>query len=134
MTVVGEAGIGKSRLIDEFCRIAGGEAHVLRGRCLAYGRGITFWPLVEVVGRAAGIDAEDAPGAAREKLRALFPEDSAGTEAADRVAGPSGCPIGQFPVEEVYWGPASSSKSWRARSPWSWWSRTSTGPRAPSST
>ena len=104
MTVVGEAGIGKSRLIDEFCRIAGGEAHVLRGRCLAYGRGITFWPLVEVVGRAAGIDAEDGPGAAREKLRALFPEDSTGTEAADRVAGAIGLSDRQFPVEEVYWG------------------------------
>ena len=104
VTVVGEAGIGKSRLIDEFCRIAGGDARVLRGRCLAYGRGITFWPLVEVVGQAAGIGAEDAPGEAREKLRALFPPDGAGTEAADRLAGAIGLSGRQFPVEEVYWG------------------------------
>ena len=54
VTVVGEAGVGKSRLIDEF--IALGEratSTVLRGRCLAYGDGITFWPLAEAV-RAGG--------------------------------------------------------------------------------
>ena len=59
---------------------------------------------MEVVGRAAGIDAEDGPGAAREKLRELFPEDSTGTDAADRVAGAIGLSDRQFPVEEVYWG------------------------------
>jgi class 3 adenylate cyclase/tetratricopeptide (TPR) repeat protein len=104
VAVVGEAGIGKSRLVEEFSRMAGAGAHVLRGRCLAYGRGITFWPLVEIVGRAAGISAEDAPGAAREKLRALFAQDNAGTEAADRVAGAIGLSDRQFPIEEVYWG------------------------------
>jgi predicted ATPase len=104
VTVLGEAGIGKSRLIDEFSRLVGGEARVLRGRCLAYGRGITFWPLVEVVGRAAGIGAEDPPSAAREKLWALFAEDALAAEAADRVSSAIGLSDSQFPVEEVYWG------------------------------
>ena len=104
VAVVGEAGIGKSRLVEEFSRMAGGAARVLWGRCLAYGRGFTFWPLVEVVGRAAGITADDAPAAAREKLRALFPADSAGADAADRIAGAIGLSDRQYPVEEVYWG------------------------------
>ncbi|MFL6127681.1 MAG: adenylate/guanylate cyclase domain-containing protein [Mycobacteriales bacterium] len=102
VTVLGEAGIGKSRLIDEFCRIVGPEARVLRGRCLAYGRGITFWPLVEVVRQAAGIGDEDLLPTARAKLAAAL--GAGGEAAADRIASAIGLADRQFPVEEVYWG------------------------------
>jgi len=46
-TILGTAGVGKSRLAAEF--LNGVDATVLRGRCLSYGEGITYWPLVEVV-------------------------------------------------------------------------------------
>jgi predicted ATPase/class 3 adenylate cyclase len=49
LTVLGEAGFGKSRLVQEFVREVGAEATVLRGRCLPYGEGITYWPLAEIV-------------------------------------------------------------------------------------
>jgi class 3 adenylate cyclase len=55
VTVVGPAGMGKSRLSSEFCSSLRDEATILTGRCLAYGDGITFWPLVEIVG-ALGSD------------------------------------------------------------------------------
>ena len=46
-TVVGDPGVGKSRLVGEALdRI---DARVVRGRCLSYGEGITYWPVVEVV-------------------------------------------------------------------------------------
>src|SRR5919197_5201142 len=48
VTVVGAAGVGKSRLIAEFLAERDG-ARVLQGRCLSYGDGITYWPVVEVV-------------------------------------------------------------------------------------
>ena len=54
LTVVGEAGIGKSRLVAELSAIAGADGTVLTGRCPAYGEGITFWPLREVVLQALG--------------------------------------------------------------------------------
>ena len=79
------------------------QAQVLRGRCLAYGRGITFWPLVEIVRQAAGIGEEDLPATARAKLGALFGEDGT-ADAVDRVASAIGLSDRQFPVEEVYWG------------------------------
>jgi class 3 adenylate cyclase/tetratricopeptide (TPR) repeat protein len=53
VTVVGEAGIGKSRLSRELVSELGDGATVLAGRCLAYGDGITYWPLVDMVRRAA---------------------------------------------------------------------------------
>ena len=54
--VVGEPGIGKTRLAREFTERLGEEARVLVGRCLAYGDGITYWPLREILREAAGGD------------------------------------------------------------------------------
>ena len=54
VTVVGAPGIGKSRLAHEFVTRLGERATVLRGRCLPYGEGITFWPLAEMVKEAGG--------------------------------------------------------------------------------
>jgi DNA-binding SARP family transcriptional activator/class 3 adenylate cyclase len=53
-TVLGDAGIGKSRLAREFAEALGAEVQVLTGHCLAYGDGITFWPLREVLLQATG--------------------------------------------------------------------------------
>lgn len=53
-TLLGEAGIGKSRLAKEFVASIGSEAHVVTGRCPAYGEGITFLPLREAVLEAVG--------------------------------------------------------------------------------
>ncbi len=48
-TLLGAAGVGKSRLVRAFLDIVGDRARVLRGRCLPYGEGITYWPVVEVL-------------------------------------------------------------------------------------
>jgi tetratricopeptide (TPR) repeat protein len=48
VTLVGPPGIGKSRLARELDSALAGEAAVLSGRCLPYGDGITYWPLVEI--------------------------------------------------------------------------------------
>jgi class 3 adenylate cyclase len=49
VTVLGPAGIGKTRLAGELAARTGEEATVLQGRCLPYGEGITFWPLQEIL-------------------------------------------------------------------------------------
>ena len=69
-TLVGNAGIGKSRLVGEvLARVAaGGGARVLRGRVLPYGAGITYWPLMEIVREDAGIKSDDHRDAALAKL------------------------------------------------------------------
>ena len=54
VTVMGPAGVGKSRLTREFLPRLGDQTMVVVGRCLPYGEGITFWPIVEVLRAAAG--------------------------------------------------------------------------------
>ena len=49
ITIVGDPGVGKSRLVQEFPTASPRSATVLPGRCLPYGDGITFWPLLEAV-------------------------------------------------------------------------------------
>lgn len=71
-TLVGMAGIGKTRLAREAISAFGGEAQTFWGRCLAYGEGITYWPLVEIVQAAAGIGHDDAVDVANSKLAALL--------------------------------------------------------------
>ena len=54
-TILGAAGVGKSRLVAEFLAGVRDDARVLRGRCLPYGEGITYLPVAEIVRQAAGI-------------------------------------------------------------------------------
>jgi DNA-binding SARP family transcriptional activator/class 3 adenylate cyclase len=53
-TIFGDAGVGKTRLVQELGRSVDRDVRVLTGRCLSYGEGITYWPLREIVGQAAG--------------------------------------------------------------------------------
>jgi class 3 adenylate cyclase/tetratricopeptide (TPR) repeat protein len=73
MTLVGEAGIGKSRLLEELHRLldAGSAGFSWRqGRCLPYGDGVTFWAFAEIVKQQAGILETDSAGVAAERLHA----------------------------------------------------------------
>jgi class 3 adenylate cyclase/tetratricopeptide (TPR) repeat protein len=56
-TVLGTAGVGKSRLTAEFLAQLDGAARVVRGRCLPYGEGITYWPVVEILKQLLGANA-----------------------------------------------------------------------------
>jgi tetratricopeptide (TPR) repeat protein len=67
VTVIGDPGVGKSRLAAEFLERV--DAAVVRGRCLSYGEGITYWPVVEVLKQ---LDALPSDPAAAGPLRSLL--------------------------------------------------------------
>ena len=100
VTVLAEAGVGKTRLLEEFERSLDDHALVLRGRCLPYGRGITFWPLGEIVRAVGGIGLDDSPEAALQKLRALVGPGGEGI--AERIGAAIGLVERQFPVDELF--------------------------------
>lgn len=89
VTILGPPGIGKSRLALELASSLEDRATVLRGRCLPYGEGITFWPLAEIV---RGLDLD---------------ETLAGVEDAARIAshirGAAGLAKAGGTIEETFW-------------------------------
>ena len=66
VTVAGEAGVGKSRLVAE--ALAAVDSRVVRGRCLPYGEGITYWPVVEAVKQLALLPSDPVAEAAIRSL------------------------------------------------------------------
>jgi class 3 adenylate cyclase/tetratricopeptide (TPR) repeat protein len=72
VTVMGDAGVGKSRLASEF--LGSIEATVAQGRCPPYGEGITYWPVVEVLKQ---LDVSSPDEAAVVAIRSLLGESDA---------------------------------------------------------
>jgi class 3 adenylate cyclase/tetratricopeptide (TPR) repeat protein len=95
-TVVGPAGIGKSRLARELVGTVEPEARVLVGRCLPYGEGITFWPLAEMVKQLVG--DEVAHG-----VTTLMDGDANAQLVAERVAAAVGASAAESQPEETPW-------------------------------
>jgi class 3 adenylate cyclase/predicted ATPase len=77
VSVVGVAGVGKTRLSWEFEKYIDGLAQDVwwhRGRCLAYGEGVAYWALAEMVRSRAGILEGEEPDSALAKVRAMLEE------------------------------------------------------------
>jgi class 3 adenylate cyclase len=103
VTVVGAAGMGKSRLAKEFADSLQGAATVAVGRCLSYGEGLTFWPLREVVEELAGTDDGDSSEEAQAKIARLLPEDDDKATVVERVAGAFGLfDAAAYPTETAW--------------------------------
>jgi predicted ATPase/class 3 adenylate cyclase len=103
VTVLGAAGVGKSRLVSELVSDVGDEATTLRGRCLPYGEGITYWPLAELVRDAVG----QGLGSAEESVAAIaaqLPGEPRAEVIAERVAETLGVVRpGAARSEETFW-------------------------------
>jgi class 3 adenylate cyclase/tetratricopeptide (TPR) repeat protein len=78
VTIIGEAGVGKTRLVAEALNPR--EARVVRGRCLPYGDGITYWPVVEVIKQLDALPSDEGAAAA---IRSLLGESEAGASAEE---------------------------------------------------
>src|SRR5256885_8763200 len=115
--IVGAPGIGKSRLLLELVGRLEGRFDVHWGKCLSYGEGITYWPVMEIFKSAAGIlqsdDRETSAARLDAFLETLRPED---LDQLPTIASPPSNPIGiptpprgayatgQISQAELHWG------------------------------
>jgi predicted ATPase/class 3 adenylate cyclase len=105
VTVIGVAGVGKSRLIREVSSRLADRARILEGHCLSYGEGITFWPLAEIMKQAADIDDTNPPEEAVAKIRAMLSLRDAEESSliAERVGAAMGLGEAQGAIQETFW-------------------------------
>ena len=96
VTLVGEAGIGKTRLAREFVTAVRGEAQVLVGRCVSYGEGATYLPIAEVVRKAA-------PNTSLAGIRELLEGEEDANVVAGRVAELIGLAESPAAPGEAFW-------------------------------
>ena len=103
-TVLGVGGVGKSRLMAAFVDEVGDRATILRGRCLPYGEGITFYPLAEALDRRRGPARDGHAGGGPPQARdALAGDDDDAAAIAERVGQAIGLHGGETTPEEMRW-------------------------------
>jgi class 3 adenylate cyclase/tetratricopeptide (TPR) repeat protein len=101
-TMLGQPGVGKSRLIAEAIGDGAQGATVLRGSCLPYGEGITFWPVTEIVREAVHAAEIDRVEDVRRGLAELLADEENAAVVAEGVAQLIGGPGGR-PTDELFW-------------------------------
>ena len=116
-TVFGPAGVGKSRLTQEVIRSVETRATVSRGRCLPYGRGITFWPLIEIVHGMAGLSDGDSAEKARASVRKLLADEDDADVITDRIVQVIGLGEEEVRAQETFWAVRKLFESIARRQP-----------------
>ena len=96
LIVLGEAGLGKTRLASEFVASLGEQASALVGRCVSYGEGATYLPLAEIVRQVA-------PERPQATIERLLEGDEHAAVVAERIAELTGHTEGTAPTGELFW-------------------------------
>jgi class 3 adenylate cyclase/tetratricopeptide (TPR) repeat protein len=102
-TVVGSAGVGKSRLTREFLHHLADRAAVVEGHCVPYGVGVTFWPVNEAIRRAAGIGPRTGTSQARRRIAAALDGMADGELVAPRIQSLLGLRRAAPGLQETFW-------------------------------
>ena len=102
-TILGVPGVGKSRLTRELLADLPHGSIVVRGRCLSYGDGITYWPVMEMLTAVAGISDTDSPAEIRAKIDALMRGANDAAIASERLAEFLGLAGATASPEQTHW-------------------------------
>jgi class 3 adenylate cyclase/tetratricopeptide (TPR) repeat protein len=116
-TLLGTAGVGKSRLVAEVLPTLDPEPLVLTGRCLPYGEGITFWPVLEFLKASAGVTEDDPTEAVTRKIRGVLGDIQDAEAIATRLLSLLGLAQQAGALEETFWAVRRYVETLAVRSP-----------------
>ena len=103
VTVFGSAGLGKSRLTQEFVDRVEATARVLTGRCLPYGEGITYWPVAELIRSACNVSASSSPDEARAAIASTLADLPETDKVVPRLEAIVGLSDANPDTQEIFW-------------------------------
>ena len=127
VTIYGEAGVGKTRLVEEFEAWTGALAdppRVVRGRCLPYGEGVTYWPLAEILKEHADVFDDDTSDDALRKIEGtvgkLLTDADPLQTGAERTAAALAFTLGLEDPAQPFAGSSSDPRLVRAETSEAW--------------
>src|SRR5215469_11078303 len=103
VTVVGSAGVGKTRLTRAFLRGLADRATVVEGHCVPYGEGVTFWPVSEAIRRAVDIGPRTGTSQARRRIAARLDGMADSESVAPRIQSLLGLRRAAPGLQETFW-------------------------------
>jgi class 3 adenylate cyclase/tetratricopeptide (TPR) repeat protein len=116
-TVLGVAGVGKSRLVEEFIGSVGDQAQVAMGRCLAYGHGITYWPVAEAIRDGLGLGEDDPPDTTMARLHELLEAEPDAERISTIVGGLLVIADSPSTADETFWAIRKTFEAMARRTP-----------------
>jgi class 3 adenylate cyclase/tetratricopeptide (TPR) repeat protein len=116
-TILGAAGVGKSRVVNDFVERRGGEARAVYGRCLAYGEGITYWPLGEIVRTLADLSDADDAATGQAKVEAFLQGEEDASAVAERIGAAIGLIEARATPQETAWAARRLFEVFASRQP-----------------
>jgi class 3 adenylate cyclase len=102
-TVFGAAGVGKTRLTEEFLTAHAPSVRVIRSRCLSYGDGTSLWPLLEMLRASAGFSGTEDDDQGRGRLADVFGGDADAAQVTELLAPLAGLGGTSAAIEEIQW-------------------------------
>jgi class 3 adenylate cyclase/tetratricopeptide (TPR) repeat protein len=117
VTVLAAAGVGKSRLAQEFAARLADRARVATGRCLAYGEGLTFWPVIELLRNVAAVGEHDDRATIQAALARLLDSPDDGPLAVERLSALLGAAESAPGIQQTFWAVRKLLESLAAREP-----------------
>lgn len=117
VTVVGAPGIGKTRLVSEFLAQVGDRAEVITSRCVSYGQGITFWPVVQLLRQSLGLSGGESDEVTRYALDQLMAASPDGAQVSDLLLDLLGKGGEPGSSDETFWAVRRALEQLAARRP-----------------
>jgi class 3 adenylate cyclase len=103
VTILGPAGIGKSRLVHELVGRLQDRSTTVQGRCLPYGEGITFWPIAEIAREIAGVGEGESREELVARLRDVVSVDEGAADVVPALTDAIGVTDAAVDTEQIFW-------------------------------